>query len=408
MKSFTWMLGLCLLSCQPLPQVEPAKPSHSAKPSAGQSIQPLATPSPQSSLPPPATPSSAAPSNLLSENGITLRPLENLAEYWGVHLSAEEKAIYGSINPSCIDQKGNFYFPGKSGLYQFSSSQRQITQVISTKLNPSVLIDGPTNTAEFTGFHNCIVFPDQSIYFLDRSFLRKLQPDRSVVTLNKNNEAPRFSLRSMVYDALNHRLIYSLFGNGLQAWDLQTEKSIMLHQQYFSDLKRIDGFVDGELGKDAQFGQDLVLDIDPRSSRLYVDDYDNRAIRMIENNRVTTLAGNSQKKFSHDGQGQEASFESPTDMQYDSTHDLILVLDRSRIRIVKTSGEVRTLNLPGQDRTGEMYFLNKFFSSIYKVVIVDKNHWVIFVTGPLEENGTTKGQVYAVTLPDILPEIKIP
>lgn len=403
---------LLLSACQPLPQGGgAAKHSHSAKPSAGQSIQPLATPSPQSSLPPPATPSSAAPSNLLSENGITLRPLESLAEYWGVQLSSEEKIAYRQMIPYCYDTQGNFYFPGKfelPGLYKFSSSKRQITQVISTKLNPSVLIDGPPDIAEFTNFNQCIVFPDQSIYFLDRGNLRKLQPDRSIVTLNKTQEN-HSSLRIMVFDPLNQRLICNATCNGLMAWDLQTEKLIPLHQQYDPNKSCSGSLVDGELGKEARFGQqDLDLAIDSNSARLYVNDTENKAIRLIENNKVTTLAGgNKNNYYSRDGQGRDVFFREMGSIYYEPSRNLVYLSEENRIRIIKPTGEVRTLNLPGQVDTDGNYLRNKYISQIHRLVLLDKNHWILFVSSPSEEIGKTKFQVYAVTLPDILPEIKI-
>ena len=404
-------VAICLLlvACQPLPQGGgAARPSHSAIPSAEQSTQPSSViPSPQASLHPIASPSSETGSNLLSENGITLRPLESLAEYWGVHLSAEEEEKYGRVYPSCMDQKGNFYFTGKSGLYQFSSSQRKITQVISTKLNPSVLIDGPPNTAEFTNFNQCIVFPDQSIYFLDRGYLRKLLPDRSVVTLNKTQEY-HSTLRSMVFDPLNQRLICNAVCNGFMAWDLQTEKLIPLHQQYDPNKSCSGSLVDGELGKEARFGQqDIDLAIDSNSARLYVNDSENKAIRLIENNKVTTLAGGSKGAIQIDGQGRDAFFVYAVKIHYDSSRNWVYLLEGNHIRIVKLTGEVRTLNLPGQGNTEGNYFKNKYISQIHRLVMLDKNHWILFASTPSEEIGKTKEQVYAVTLPDTLPEIKI-
>jgi PKD repeat protein len=108
------------------------------------------------------------------------------------------------------------------------------------------------------------------------------------------------------------------------------------------------GYKDGALG-DAEFASPEDLEFDSKG-RLYVCDFDNHAIRLIDGSNVSTVAGNGSLGFKN-GTGKNAQFSYPCGIGLESD-SFLLVADRNNeaIRRVNTyTGEVTTIISQGLD-----------------------------------------------------------
>ena len=108
------------------------------------------------------------------------------------------------------------------------------------------------------------------------------------------------------------------------------------------------GYKDGALG-DAEFASPEDLEFDSKG-RLFVCDFDNHAIRLIDGSNVSTVAGNGSLGFKN-GTGKNAQFSYPCGIGLESD-SFLLVADRNNeaIRRVNTfTGEVTTIISQGLD-----------------------------------------------------------
>ncbi|XP_006812567.1 NHL repeat-containing protein 2-like [Saccoglossus kowalevskii] len=104
------------------------------------------------------------------------------------------------------------------------------------------------------------------------------------------------------------------------------------------------GFKDGK-GTGATFYHPAGVTIDPIRNILFIADHYNHAIRMIgvESKIVTTLAGSGKPGFVN-GMGNQAMFNYPEGMAYDTENKVLYVVefDNNCVRIVDDEGEVRS------------------------------------------------------------------
>jgi hypothetical protein len=408
-KTFGWML--LLAACMPLAtnQGPVAQPSSSVlTPQPTPTVQPISSPSvllpsstpspipvPSLSPIPSATPTARPSFAPISANGLSLAPLENLAEYWGFQLTAEEKKLYGAMYPSCQDSKGNFYFMAYRKIYVFSSLTGKTTYLAGSGQEGE--LDGAAAQAQINSFNDCSVMPDKTIYFLDPKYLvRKLTTENQMLTLNKQDKMDGYSIfsRNLIFLPKENKFIYSVESLGLKTFVPGEEKIDYFYQQYFSPEKKRYGFRDGALTETALLGSILDVSKSPSDS-LYVYDHINRAIRVIEKGIVTTLAGGNPRSGHRDGFGKNAEFLGAGEIFFDPERNSLIVLEYNAIRLIQLpSMRVSTLALPGQD-----YRKNSILGKILSMYILDKTHWLLYVWPTPEVHGSPS-YLLKLTLPE--------
>jgi sugar lactone lactonase YvrE len=107
----------------------------------------------------------------------------------------------------------------------------------------------------------------------------------------------------------------------------------------------IAGYEDGDVSK-AQFRAPIGVAVDQSGRVLVADTYNDR-IRIIENGKVSTLAG-STRGFA-DGSGADAKFDTPTGIAVWNEKLLVADTGNRRIRVVEPDGNVWTLAGSGGD-----------------------------------------------------------
>jgi hypothetical protein len=411
-----WILviisGLCALglesrACHPAltqqPHFSTAQfgPSPKVSPSPlNSSPTPVSSVSPQPSISPSSLPTPIPSFTPVSANGLTLTPIENLAEYWGVSLTSEEKNNYGNMYPGRQDTKGNFYFLSLYKVYKFSSVTGKTTFLAGSGQEGDR--DGTADQAQLKSFYQCVVMPDQRVYFLDQKYLRKITPQGQIVNINKEVDV-RTSLTSLIYDADNQRLIYALQSNGIRELSLISGKFQFIDKEYFSSSQRIQGFVDGDLKGDAKFGSTLIFATGSNSTLFYVYDIDNKAIRLVKDGLVTTLVGGNLHGEYRDGNGSLASFVGfKGQLIYDKDRNRLFLGDDSAIRIIDPiEMRVSTLALPRQNATQ-----NPILGKILRMYMIDKTHWLLHVWPDQKQGSPT--YLLKLTLPDgTLPDFMV-
>lgn len=104
---------------------------------------------------------------------------------------------------------------------------------------------------------------------------------------------------------------------------------------------------DGGPANKAQFGNIYCLALDPKGERLYIDDLDNKRIRMIDmkTHVVSTVAGNGQKGVPADGADAKTSpLQDPRAVTVDSKGN-VYICERGghSLRVVDPSGKIKTV-----------------------------------------------------------------
>ena len=124
------------------------------------------------------------------------------------------------------------------------------------------------------------------------------------------------------------------------------------------------GFKDG-IGSESQFNSPTGLALNEKEKVLYVSDSGNNAIRRVNliDGRVDTLCGNG-KRGSKDGIGNEATFNYPKGLAFDSISNYLYVADcnnNSIRRIILNERRVETLCGSGEGYVDGSFEESKFY-----------------------------------------------
>lgn len=169
------------------------------------------------------------------------------------------------------------------------------------------------------------------------------------------------------------------------AIDLDLDGNLIVADSGSHSIKRVDlktgnmdviagvegepGFADGN-AKEAKFNGPVGLAV-AENGNIYVSDSYNDKIRVIENGKVSTLAGSSQG-FA-EGSGEQVKFNTPLGLAVAKTGDLIVAdTGNSRIRIVDPNGKTGTLAGNGSSKPLDGLPVNAGFVRPTDVAIDEK------------------------------------
>lgn len=429
MKVVIWLGSLLVfLSCAPAQSPQTVRPSSPTSPAlkivergvVEPRVSPLPTPTVEYSSPsaflspyPNVTLSpSPLPSKLLSQsfsaNGITLAPFAGT--YISGHRDGDalDAQFSSSIGRICQDKQGNIYIPERTYLRKLS-----VDGLISTVAGTQIpgFQDGTSEIAQFNFLTACAVDQNNNIYLTDRQNLRiRKITSKGIVSTFAGSGEPGYGdgepekasfqfPDDLVIDERKQCLFVYIAGSSLRKIDLTTGIVSTLNEQR-REGDNFTGFNDGPLQGRHLFGDNLRLAIAPQKSVIYILDYENRAIRQIQNQDVSTLAGGSVFQEYFDGQGKSARFRLPSSIAFEPERNLIFVADKIGLRLVFPNGRVSTLALPGQAGT-----TNTILGGIGSIFVQDKNHLII--ESVQNKQQSLVARLYRITLPEgqLLPEI---
>jgi hypothetical protein len=332
----------------------------------------------------------------------------------GPALEAEFGAILGRL---CQDAQGNIYIPdriyatNRSYLRKLSVDGR-VTTVAGVD-EVSGFRDGPVSIAKFNNISACAIDAQGNIYLADSGNfrIRKITPEGMVSTFAGSGksdfddgppEQASFQFtQELLLDADHHRLILNMVGPDVREIDLQTGyvKTIF---NFYRRLIRLD---DKDIFRDyyeVNFSSSTFLAYNSQDDIFYVSDNENRAIRQIQNNRVTTLAGGRRGDI-QDSYREYATFNQTGPLVFDPERKQLYEIDAKtfydRIRIISLAGRVSSLNWDSQDPDKKIKL-----GGISSLFLQDHNHLIVGIDQNPE--GTLTALFYRITLPDgAVPEI---
>ncbi|MBT9544423.1 MAG: hypothetical protein IV090_03460 [Candidatus Sericytochromatia bacterium] len=355
-----------------------------------------------------------------SERGITITPLAGNGMR-GNQDGAALEAQFNGVGQVCQDSKGNLYILDRFAVRLLSTDGR-ISSLAGT--GESGFKDDIGVQAQFGSLMACAVDQDDFVYVLDlnNGRIRKITAHGIVSTWSGSGrsdlvdgppeKASLFRAYGMVLDRRKQEF-FVLDAYGLRRVSLSTGNVLTLYNATVRAKNLHAGsnntLIDGSLQDVALLGSPsntLLLGIDSLSSKIYIYDSENYAVRILSENNVTTLAGGATHQAYRDDIALNARFNSVSQITFDSERNVLYILDNlpehQFIRVLEPSGLVRTLLLPGQTQER-----NLFFRQIGSIFIQDKNHLLVSALprSTSQSNENEVPRLYMVTLPDTLPLI---
>jgi mucin-19 len=274
-----------------------------------------------------------------------------------------------NLNGFTIDSSGNVYVSDYYSIRKYTSSGMNIL-ISGSSISSTGFADGIGTNARFNNPQGLAVDSSDNIYVADTSNyrIRKITPSGSVTTIAGNGQSgsadgigtnARFSnLQGIAVDSSGN--VYVTDSGRIRiitsAGDVTTLAGSVWH-----------GFADGE-GTNAMFQYPQGIAVDAQGS-VYVADSMNYCIRKITSSGiVTTLAGSRTSGFV-DGIGTNARFSWPVGVVINLSGNLF-VSESNKIRMISSSGDVKTLSKLGFEYMTDILRANSFIST-QKWIILD-------------------------------------
>jgi len=298
-------------------------------------------------------------------------------------------ASFTSLSCIAADSQGNLFVADNQTVRKINSNNNVTTLAGQPGTGGSTSTDGQGTNATFSGLTAITVDSQGNLYVYDDSTIRKIDSNNNVTTLAGQAGAPGGS------DGQGTNATFNSPSGISSGITVDNKGNLYVADTGDSTIRKIDtnlnvttiagrankfGFTDGK-GTNARFGYPSGITIDSQGN-LYVTDVFN--IRKIDTNlNVTTIAGRLGVKESSDGQGTNATFNSPRGIVVDGRGDFY-ISDTSTIReavfLSLTNQTISFKSLPAKAYGDASFSLNATASSGLPVSYTSSNTNVVVIS----------------------------